>query len=191
MGEELKVFDKRHWVNPDAAKDDGKEPDLERQPNYVAKLEEQMAQNDAKLKEYIAAYKQKMAENDEFRARLEKDVDRRVDARLADFFRKTLPLLDNLELALSAAEQSKDVEKLIGGINMIQSGFTRVFGEFGLSAVDCLGKPFNPAEAEALQTAPVDSPEKDNTVVAVAQQGYRMREMLIRPARVVVGNYKE
>lgn len=191
MEDELKVFDKRHWVNPDAAKDDGKEPDLKRLPNYVAQLEERMAQNDAKLKEYIAAYKQKMAENDEFRARLEKDVDRRVEARLADFFRQAAPLLDNLELALDSAAKTGDAAKLVDGLGMILAGYKKVFGGFGLAAVDCLGKPFNPAEAEAVQMAEVAEKEKDNTVLAVVQNGYRMNETLIRPARVVVGKCRE
>jgi len=189
--EDLKVFDKRHWVNPEARAEDGKdEADLRRIPSYVGKLEEQMAQNDAKLKEYIAAYKEKMAENDQFRARLEKDIDRRVETKLAEFFRNLMPGLNHLEMAIGSARQTKDVDRLIEGVAMIKSGFSRIFGEYGLTEIDCLGKPFNPAQAEAMQMADVDEKEKDNTVMAIAQAGYMMGDVLIQPAKVIVGRHK-
>ena len=188
----VKVMDKRHWANPEALAKDGKETiDLKRAPHLVAQLEEQMAENDKKLKEYIAAYKQKMAENDEFRARLQKDVDKRVETATASFFRETLPLMDQLDMALSAAEQTRDAATLITGLKMIQSGFVRMFAEFGLTEVECEGKPFNPAEAEALQAMPVREKNKDNMVLDVVQPGFRMKEMLIRPAKVIVGRYSE
>lgn len=188
----VKVLDKRHWVNPEALeKDLNGKIDLKRHPHLVAKLEEQMAENDKQLKEYIAAYKQKMAENDEFRARLQKDVEKRVDTATASFFRETLPLMDQLDMALSSAEKTRDAATLITGLKMIQSRFVRTFAEFGLTEVECEGKPFNPAEAEALQMMPVSEREKDNTVIEVVQPGFRMKEMLIRPAKVIVGKYSE
>ncbi len=188
----VKVSDKRHWVNPDALKEDAKDKlDLERHPSFVAKLEEQMAENDKKLKEYIAAYKQKMAENDEFRARLQKDVEKRVDTAVANFFRQTIPLVDQIEMALNAAEKNHDIATLIDGLKMIQSGFARTFADFGLEALEVKGAPFNPADAEALQMMPVNVKEQDNTVMEVVQQGYRMKELLIRPAKVIVGRYTE
>lgn len=188
----VKVLDKRHWVNPEALeKDTHDKIDLKRHPHLVAQLENQMAENDKQLKEYIAAYKQKMAENDEFRARLQKDVEKRVDTTTANFFRETLPLMDQLDMALSSAEKTRDAATLLTGLKMIQSRFVRTFAEFGLTEVECEGKPFNPAEAEALQMMPVSEREKDNTVIEVVQPGFRMKEMLIRPAKVIVGKYSE
>ncbi len=188
----VKVMDKRHWVNPEAlTKDTNEEIDLKRHPHLVAQLEKQMAENDLKLKEYIAAYKQKMAENDEFRARLQKDVDKRVDTAAAGFFRDTLPLMDQIDMALSAAERTHDIHTLITGLKMIQSGFVRTFTDFGLIEIECEGQPFNPAEAEAVQMMPVNDQKKDNVVIEVVQPGFKMKEMLIRPAKVIVGKYSE
>lgn len=188
----MKVMDKRHWVNPEALdKDPNEKIDLKRHPHLVAQLEAQMAENDAKLKEYIAAYKQKMAENDEFRARLQKDVEKRVDTATANFVREVLPLMDQLDMALASAEKIRDTDTLITGLKMIQFGFVRTFTEFGLIEIECKGKAFNPAEAEALQMMPVSEVDKDNTVIEVVQPGFRMKEMLIRPAKVIVGKYSE
>ncbi len=192
MEEDLKVFDKRHWVNPEArAEEDEKEAELKKFPTYVAKLEEQIAQHDAKLKEYIAAYKEKMAENDQFRARLEKDVDRRVEAKLAEFLRNLMPSMEHLEMAIGSAKKTKDIDRLIEGVVMIKSGFSRIFAEYGLVEIDCLGKLFNPAHAEAIQMADVAEKERDNIVVAIVQAGYMMRDTLISPAKVIIGQYKE
>lgn len=190
--ETLKVFDKRHWVNPDArAEQDAKEADLKRVPTYVAKLEEQAAQSEAKLKEYIAAYKEKMAENDQWRARMEKEVDKRAEAKLSEFLRKIVPQVDNLDLAVDSAQKTRDVESLIQGILMIKSGFSRIFAELGLKEIECLGRPFNPERMEAVHVSQVDEKEKDNMVLEIAQAGYQMNELLIRPAKVVVGRYGE
>lgn len=188
----VKVMDKRHWVNPEALeKDTNEKIDLTRHPHLVAQLESQMAENDAKLKEYIAAYKQKMAENDEFRARLQKDVEKRVDTATASFLREMLPLMDQLDMALASAGKTSDTATLITGLKMIQSGFVRTFAEFGLTEIECEGKMFDPVEAEALQMMPVNEKNKDNTVIEVVQPGFRIKEMLIRPAKVIVGKYSE
>ena len=188
--ENLKVFDKRHWVNPEVrAEQDEKE--IKQVPTYVAKLEEQAAQSEAKLKEYIAAYKEKMAENDQWRARMEKDVDRRVEIKVAEFVRKIMPEADNLALAVESAQKTRDVEALIKGILMIKSGFSRIFGDLGLKEIECLGEPFDPARMEALQVLPVNEKGKDNVVLEIAQAGYLINDVLIRPAKVVVGRYGE
>jgi molecular chaperone GrpE len=190
--EELKVFDKRHWVNPEArAEQDAKEADLKRHPTLVAKLEDRVAQSEAKLKEYIAAYKEKMAENDQWRARMEKDVDRRLEGKTTEFFRKIMPELDHLAMAADSAKKTGDVESLIAGILMIKSGFTRVFSEYGLKEIECLGKPFSPELMEAVHVIAVNEKEKDNTVVEIVRAGFLMNETLMRPAKVVVGRCEE
>ncbi len=188
--EALKVFDKRHWANPEArAERDEKETNAPL--TYVAKLEEQAAQSEAKLKEYIAAYKAKMAENDQWRARMEKDVDRRARATAAEFVGRIMPGVDHLALAVESAQKTRDVEALIQGIIMIKSGFSRIFAELGLEEIECLGRPFNPELMEAVLVARVDEKEKDDTVLEITQAGYLMNDVLIRPAKVVVGRYGE
>ncbi len=188
--EALKVFDKRHWANPEARAERGEKETIAA-PTYVAKLEEQAAQSEAKLKEYIAAYKAKMAENDQWRARMEKDVDRRAGARAAEFVGRIMPGVDHLALAVDSAQKTRDVEALIQGILMIKSGFSRIFAELGLKEIECLGHPFNPELMETVQVARVDEKEKDDTVLEIAQAGYLMNDVLVRPAKVVVGRYGE
>lgn len=182
--QELKIKDRRHWVadsnGGDEETDDGK-------PSYVKQLEQKLEANDEKLKEYTSAYKSKMAENDQFRARLENDVERRVEIKTAELMRGILPVLDNLALAGESAGSADDPEKVAQGIGLIQSELTSLLGKFGMKELDCLGKEFDPAVAQAVSVENCDDRQQDGKVLAVIQKGYTMGELLIRPAMVKVG----
>ena len=65
------VTDRRHWVSESEEGEGGEEPQTEdRLPTYVEQLKQEAEEKDKRLREYIAAFKEKSAENDEFRARL-------------------------------------------------------------------------------------------------------------------------
>lgn len=182
--QEIKIKDRRHWVadsnGGDEETDDGK-------PSYVKQLEQKLEANDEKLKEYTSAYKSKMAENDQFRARLENDVERRVEIKTAELMRGILPVLDNLAMAGESARSADDPLKVAQGIGLIQSELTSLLGKFGMKELDCLGKEFDPAVAQAVSVENCDDRQQDGKVLAVIQKGYTMGELLIRPAMVKVG----
>lgn len=188
---ELKVIDRRHWVSEDSSGDGTDEEAGTSLPNYVEKIQKELEANDSKLKEYIAAYKEKMSDNDQFRARLEKDVDRRVEMKVAEFMRSLLPVIDNLELARESAKSTKNIENVIEGIDLIQSGLRNLLSGFGMKELDCVGKDFDPALAEAVSVQESGDKEKDGKVLEVLQNGYMMGDMLIRPAKVKVGKLAE
>ena len=190
---ELIIKDKRHWVDDENAerKLDGDEPDLERMPTFVKQLQLQADEHDKKLKEYISAYKAKMAENDQFRARLEKDVERRVEQGIGNLIRQIVPVLDNFDLAIGSADKAQSIDKLVEGMVLIRKSINEILSKAGITEVECLGKEFNPAIAEAVSGVPVEDKSKDNIVIEVLQPGYVLNELLIRPARVKVGKYQE
>jgi molecular chaperone GrpE len=183
----LKVTDRRHWVSGE----NGGEKELRQLPSYVEKLQKKLDANDAKLNDYIAAYKEKMAENDKFRTRLEKDVDRRVSMKIADFMRGILPVLDNLGLAKESAKSTNEVETVVKGIGLIQSGLMNLLQEFGMEELDCLGKEFDPAIAEAVGVVESREKDKNGKVLEVMRSGYKVGGMLLRPAKVKVGKLAE
>lgn len=187
--QEIKVNDKRHWATEEAV--EGGEPDLERLPTYVEQIQKQAEQSDAKLKEYINAYKDKMAENDRFRQRLSKDVERRAEAMLVDFLRTALPVMDNLNLAIESAENGGDFNKLVEGVGMIRSGLSSALAGCGMEEVECLGENFDPEIAEAVEIVEVKEKEKDGKTLKIVQAGYRINDRLLRPAKVGVGKLVE
>ncbi|MFQ5431224.1 MAG: nucleotide exchange factor GrpE [Nitrospinota bacterium] len=185
--QELKINDRRHWVVEDNGGAGGDEEATTTLPSYVEKIQKELEENDLKLKDYIAAYKEKMAENDQFRARLEKDVVRRAEMKVAEFMRGVLPVLDNLRLAHESARSTKDIENVIEGIGLIQTGLRSLLSGFGMTELECVGMDFDPAVAEAVSVEESGEKEKDGKVLEVLQSGYMMGDMLIRPAKVKVG----
>ncbi|HBA26776.1 MAG TPA: nucleotide exchange factor GrpE, partial [Nitrospinae bacterium] len=154
-------------------------------------LKNQAEESERKLKEYIAAYKQKMAENDDFRKRMEASYQKRADVANAEFILNLLPVVDNLNRAVFAAENSRDFESLFQGIKMIQVSFINQLKNCGVEKIDAPGKAFNPSDEEAVEVVEVDEREKDNIVIEELECGYKIKEKLLRPAKVKVGRYSE
>jgi molecular chaperone GrpE len=97
--------------------------------------------------------------------------------------REVIAAVDNLERALEAAGEGTD--DLAGGVEMVLAGLRETLARNGVEAVEPLGARFDPTEHEALSTRAVDGSEA-GAVVEVVQKGYRLGDLLIRPARVVV-----
>jgi len=183
----IKVTDKRHWVSEN---EDGELLDDEpkkKLPSYVEQLKEEVEAGKKKLDEYTTAYKSKMDENDEFRARLQNDVDKRVDSGTALILKELIPVVDNLELAIASAKETQDFDKLLEGVLMIKSSLLSVLKDFGMEEIECKGLPFNPNNAEAVAVDEVENKTDDGIVLDLFQPGYKKGDILLRPARVKVG----
>jgi molecular chaperone GrpE len=126
------------------------------------------------------------ADFDNYKKRARRDImeaERRVQENL---LQALVPAFDNLERAAVHAESAQDVKALAEGLKMVLRQFQDGLGTLGIQRVESpLGKPFDPAEHEAVQHIPTD----DVPPGAVAQElraGYRWQDRLIRPALVVV-----
>ena len=96
---------------------------------------------------------------------------------------KLLPVLDDLERALDAAEHHEEA-KVLEGVRMTKDALAGVLASEGVEVIDTEG-PFDPHVHEALLTQPADGVEPGQ-VSQVVQRGYRMGDVVLRPARVVV-----
>jgi molecular chaperone GrpE len=118
-------------------------------------------------------------ENFKKRSRKEQNdaVRRAEDKVISDF----LPVVDNLERALSHAEPGSS---LADGVSMVQKQFLAVLERFGIKPFDSVGQLFDPEHHEAIQQ--IASPQPPGIICMEAQRGYLRGEKLIRPALVVV-----
>jgi molecular chaperone GrpE len=96
-----------------------------------------------------------------------------------------LPTFDNLERAAGHAQASPDVKALAEGLNMVIRQFQDTLASLGIERVVSVGKPFDPAEHEAVQHVHSDE-VPPGAVVQELQGGYRWQGRLMRPALVVV-----
>ena len=95
-----------------------------------------------------------------------------------------LPVLDNFERAVGAAENTSDVKSLKIGVEYILQQFQEALKSSGAEPIDAVGKPFDPMKHEALEQ--VESEDQPGTVVDDVQRGYIFKGKVIRPSRVRV-----
>ena len=96
-----------------------------------------------------------------------------------------LPVLDNLDRALSAS--SDDPAGIVKGVEMVQRQFMGVLEGLGVSVIKSEGENFDPSLHDASGTEKVDDPELDGKIITEQLKGYRTKERVLRPAKVTVG----
>lgn len=128
-------------------------------------------------------------ETQERRERMKKSLEQRAEAGRLNFLNALLPVLDNLNLAISAANENPSFENLIGGVKGTARSFEQALISVGVETVDTVGNKFDPLVMEAVEMKEVDDPEKDGIVTHEFTEGYTFKGRLLRPARVQVGKY--
>ena len=96
-----------------------------------------------------------------------------------------LPVLDNLDRALSASNE--DPSSIIKGVEMVHRQFVNALENLGVSAINAKGETFDPSLHDAAGTEQVEDPELDGKVMNVMLTGWRSRDRVLRPAQVTVG----
>jgi molecular chaperone GrpE len=99
--------------------------------------------------------------------------------------RDLLPIVDNLERAVQAAQGGGNGAPLVEGVSLVLKGLLDVLARHGVTRVEAEGTPFDPAHHEAV--AHLESAEHEpNAVMQEHQPGYRLHDRLLRPALVTV-----
>ncbi len=142
-----------------------------------------------RLGEVLAAYRQLKQENEGYRARQTRNLERRFGQRHERLLLKFIEILDNLDRALEAAETTYTGDPMIQGLILVRTQLLQTLKDEGLERVPVLGLPFDPAISEAVATRPVEEREHHHLVVKDVLRGYRLNGRLVRPARVMVGEY--
>jgi molecular chaperone GrpE len=144
-----------------------------------------------RLTEVLTAYRQVRTENEGFRERVTRDVERSFHQRRERLLLKFMEILDNLDRALEAAEQTYAGTPLIEGLILVRTQLLQTLQHEGLERIPVLGLPFDPTYSEAVGTQPVSEPEHDQVVVKELLRGYRLNGRIARASRVLVGQYDE
>lgn len=196
-GERVRVTDRRRFFNVDEAESgeasgggssEGGGPSLK--PSYVEELEARTRAAEALVADVQARFEQARSElrreTDEVRQRLTRANEERAARERAAFLASLLPVMDNLQRAIAAAEGGGSKESLLDGLRGTINGFENLLLNAGAEPVEALGEQFDPELHEAVDTTEVE-PEREGEVTAQYSRGYRMGGQLLRPARVQVG----
>ena len=151
----------------------------------VTHLKEQFDEKSAACKNLQEEYLRALADFENLRKRTEREseVSRRyaLEALVIDL----LPVLDNFDRAIQAAEKVESVDGIKKGMELIHRQLREALCRHGLSEYSCMGTQFDPRRAEAISFVHTDE-QKPGTVVSEVCKGYACGDRVLRPARVVV-----
>jgi len=143
------------------------------------------------VKELDDKYKRALAENENIRHRMMKQIDDAKVFGIQKFCKDLLEVADVLQLACGAvpkeevSEKNPHLKSLFEGLQMTESQLQSVFRRHGLTQINPLGEKFNPNEHEAVFMHQ-DKAKEENTVAVVSKLGYKLKERVVRPAAVGV-----
>lgn len=189
---ELRVTDRRR-VYLDQENNTQPESEIEQpslKPSFVEELEARTKAAEKQVQEVQSRFdqlrQQLQKETDETRQRLNRAADERATADKARFIASLLPVMDDLQRAIQAANEGASRESFLEGIQGIATSFSNALSGVGVEPVQSVGEEFNPELHEAVDTTETE-PDMDGRVVEEYSQGFRIGDRLIRPARVKVG----
>jgi molecular chaperone GrpE len=138
-------------------------------------------------------YARLLADFDNYRKRINRDLDEAKKFGNENVLKAMLPVLDNLERALVHFEKSKDVsteaKSLAEGVRLTEKQFLEVLEKFQVTRIPSKGEAFDPNLHEAIGFSDTDA-YPEGTIVDVFQQGYFLHNRLLRPAMVTVAQKK-
>jgi molecular chaperone GrpE len=153
----------------------------------VAALKQALAEAEAKAENNLANWQRAQADFINYKRRTEQEKEDIIQFANATLILDLLPSLDDLERALGSVPDELTSISWVDGIQLIWQKLQSILETQGLSEIKAVGEPFDPHLHEAVRQ---DSGE-DGIVIADVQKGYRLRDKIIRPSKVVVGNGDE
>lgn len=128
------------------------------------------------------------SEFDNFRKRTQREKLDIIKAGGSDVMKSILPVIDDFERAAKANVSNQDPDSLKNGFNLIHSKFDQILQSKGLKRMELIGTDFNSDISEAIANVPVSDASQKGKVIDIAEQGYYLNDVIIRFAKVVVGN---
>ena len=127
------------------------------------------------------------AEIDNYRKRTLREKMDLTAAGGEDVIKSVLVIVDDLDRALLAVENAKDVEALREGVRLIAQKLESTLRSKGVSEIEAIGLPLDTDLHEAVAKVPVEDEAKKGKIIDVVQKGYKLKDKVVRYAKVVVG----
>ena len=169
-----------------------KEAEIDRLESRVQVLQNEVSRKEAARVELAEMLRRRQTDFDNFKKRVERDREEQQTANVAALVKGLLPVLDNLDRALEFAEpivpgRSVEFKQFYEGISLVKKQMFDSLQALGLEAVASVGEAFDPIvhDAVAVEESSAHAP---NTVSTEMRRGYRLGDIVIRPAMVKVAS---
>ena len=150
----------------------------------VENLSKELEEKKAEIEEKDDRLKRLMAEFDNFKKRSQKERDLLYNSLISDIFQNLLPVIDNLEKAVSAKTEDENYKQ---GVEMVLKQFKDVLEANGIKEIEAVGKTFNPEFHEAIGTV-ADEKLGVQEIKEEYRKGYIIGDKVIRHSLVIVAN---
>lgn len=173
-------------VGSDADVDWNEESAQDIQEAKIAQLEAALLASENRVKEQQESVLRAKADVENMRRRTEQEIDKARKYALNKFAEELLPVIDNLERAIAAADADNELVKpILEGVELTHKTFADVVAKNGLKEINPDGEAFNPELHQAMSIQE-SADHEPNTVMFVMQKGYELNGRVIRPAMVMV-----
>lgn len=150
------------------------------EPNETEKLNAQLQEaNDKFLRLY--------AEFDNYKRRTIKERAELLQTASKDVILSFLPVIDDFERAIKAADNTQDIQALKDGITLIYHKFNQILNAKGLAPIKSIGENFNVDMHEGITNIPAPTEEQKGKVIDEVEKGYTLNGQVIRFAKVIIG----
>lgn len=126
-----------------------------------------------------------MADFDNFRKQMEKQVESKIEENRGLLFIKILKIYDDCILALETLKNGQYDSTVVGGIQGIMTNFESFMKEEGMVEIESMNTPFDPNVHDAIGFVTNDL-APDNTIMEVVRKGYLLNNKVLRPSSVIL-----
>ncbi|MCD8262581.1 MAG: nucleotide exchange factor GrpE [Bacteroides sp.] len=165
--------------------------DQQTEESEILTREEELAQKlekaNAEVSEMTDKYLRLSAEFDNYRKRTMKEKAELILNGGAKSISSILPVVDDLERAITTMQTSTDLDALKEGVELIYQKFISILGQNGVQVIDTKDKELDTDFYEAIALVPAPTPEQKGKILDCVQKGYILNDKVIRHAKVVVG----
>jgi len=152
--------------------------------NEIRELKTLLAQKDTLL---VRMKAEQQDEIERIKKRLENEAKQQTEKRIAKVLNQVLDVGDDLGRAILAAQDMDHNPAVVDGIRLVRQSFGKRLEKLGVTRMEVLGTPFDPALHDAVSSQPVSDSEQDGIILAVASEGFAQNGKVLREAKVVVG----
>ncbi|HJD08786.1 MAG TPA: nucleotide exchange factor GrpE [Candidatus Ligilactobacillus faecavium] len=183
--EDLNVDEKEQKHASKKAAEDLNDESNEQTDNQ-SDLEQQIADLQTKYDEMEDKYLRAEAEMQNMTKRFKNEQAQLLKYEGQKLATEILPVMDNLNRALQIEVEDEGSAQLKHGIEMVAKDMEKALKDNKITKIEALNQPFDPTKHQAVKSVPVEKGQKAETVVEVYQDGYMLKDRVLRPAMVVV-----
>ncbi len=180
VGEDIEVEDNKKDKKKE--KSNKKIKALEEKINALKEENEKLINETANLKDQLL---RELAELENFKKRTNEERIRDRKYALTDFLMELIDVVDIFDKAVNINTEDEKIKKFLSGFIMVNKSFKQILENNGVTKIEALGKPFDPAYHSAIETVKKDGVEP-NIVVEEIMTGYTYKDRILRPSMVKV-----